>query len=179
MNLCKNKTKRSFTLIELLVVIAIIGLLSSVVLVALNEARIRARDAKRLMEISQIRTALELYYSDYNQYPASGVGTPPVGWSKSYEASWDVLKTALEPYINLPKDPINETANYAMYGYLNYAYYSLGYGCDRQWYMLVYNLERPGHYPTSSVTSCDGHVWYTWPYMDPPPFTVGSCQACH
>ncbi len=63
---------RGFTLIELLVVIAIIGLLSSVVLASLNGARQKARDAQRVSHLTQIRTALEMYYSDNNSYPNSG-----------------------------------------------------------------------------------------------------------
>ncbi len=61
-----------FTLIELLVVIAIIGLLSSVVLAALNEARAKARDAQRISDITEIRKALELYYANNNVYPSTG-----------------------------------------------------------------------------------------------------------
>lgn len=62
--------KRGFTLIELLVVISIIGLLSSVVLASLNTARIKARDTSRLSALHQLQTALELYHSQYGQYPA-------------------------------------------------------------------------------------------------------------
>jgi len=63
------KHKKGFTLIELLVVVAIMGLLASLAVVALNNARARARDARRLSDIKQIQTALELYYLDKNEYP--------------------------------------------------------------------------------------------------------------
>lgn len=65
----RNKNKAGFTLIELLVVIAIIGLLASVVLLALNSARAKSRDAKRLADIRQIASAMELYFNDVNGYP--------------------------------------------------------------------------------------------------------------
>jgi type II secretion system protein G len=63
--------KKGFTLIELLVVIAIIGLLSTLSILALNSARARARDAKRISDIKQIQTALEMYYNDTGDYPAT------------------------------------------------------------------------------------------------------------
>jgi prepilin-type N-terminal cleavage/methylation domain-containing protein len=66
-----KNNKQGFTLIELLVVIAIIGLLSTLSIVALNQARARARDARRLADIKQIQTALEMYYNDNFFYPAS------------------------------------------------------------------------------------------------------------
>ncbi len=66
-----KKNKKGFTLIELLVVIAIIGLLSTLSIVALNQARARSRDARRLADIKQIQTALEMYYNDLAGYPAS------------------------------------------------------------------------------------------------------------
>ena len=58
-----------FTLIELLVVIAIIGLLSSVVLVTVNSARMKSRDLVRIATLKQVETALELYYDKYGHYP--------------------------------------------------------------------------------------------------------------
>lgn len=67
----RNKNQQGFTLIELLVVIAIIGLLASVVLLALNSARQKSRDAKRVADIRQIQSGLELYFNDCNAYPAT------------------------------------------------------------------------------------------------------------
>ena len=65
------RKQKGFTLIELLVVIAIIGLLSTLAVVALNNARMKARDAKRVSDIKQIQTALELYFNDASDYPAA------------------------------------------------------------------------------------------------------------
>ncbi len=72
----RNKNKSGFTLIELLVVIAIIGLLASVVLLALNSARAKSRDAKRLADVRQIASAFELYFNDNNGYPTGSVSSP-------------------------------------------------------------------------------------------------------
>ncbi|MFZ2310023.1 MAG: prepilin-type N-terminal cleavage/methylation domain-containing protein [Patescibacteria group bacterium] len=66
-----KKNQQGFTLIELLVVVAIIGLLATLSIVALNNARARARDARRVADVKQIQTALELYYNDYGIYPAT------------------------------------------------------------------------------------------------------------
>jgi prepilin-type N-terminal cleavage/methylation domain-containing protein len=81
-NTLRNKEQKGFTLIELLVVIAIIGLLASVVLLALNSARQKSRDAKRLADVRQIASALELYYNDNNAYPPSLAALSPT-WLQS------------------------------------------------------------------------------------------------
>ncbi|HOZ53116.1 MAG TPA: type II secretion system protein [bacterium] len=66
-----NKKKKGFTLIELLVVIAIIGILATLAVVALQQARKNARDAKRIADVKQMQTALELYFNDWQGYPPS------------------------------------------------------------------------------------------------------------
>ena len=63
--------KKAFSLVELLVVIAVIGILATLAVVSLQGARKGARDAKRIANIKQIQTALELYYNDQGQYPES------------------------------------------------------------------------------------------------------------
>lgn len=68
----KSKTKNSgFTLIEILVVIAIIGLLASVVMVSVARARIKASDARRIADMRQIATGLQLFYDKNGVMPAN------------------------------------------------------------------------------------------------------------
>ncbi|MEI7451622.1 MAG: choice-of-anchor tandem repeat GloVer-containing protein [Candidatus Falkowbacteria bacterium] len=66
----KNKNL-GFTLIELLVVIAIIGILATIAVVALQNARAKARDARRVADVKQMQTALELFFNDKQRYPSS------------------------------------------------------------------------------------------------------------
>lgn len=74
-----KNNKAAFTLIELLVVIAIIGILSTLAVVSLQGARAKARDAKRITDIRQMQTALELYYTDWNEYPSAVVSGGSIG----------------------------------------------------------------------------------------------------
>ena len=105
--------KRSFTLIELLVVIGIIGILSSIVLVSLNSAKARARDAKRKHDLVQFRSALEMYYIDHGSYPLpypgaySGVSTVPCGPANGTTSGPNAYIAGLTPtYMSvLPVDP--------------------------------------------------------------------------
>lgn len=84
----QKSKNRGFTLIELLVVIAIIGILSTLSIVALNNARQRARDAKRVFDIRQIQTALTLYFNDKNEYPEFAAGGIILG-SDAYDVLCD------------------------------------------------------------------------------------------
>lgn len=68
----KMKKQKGFTLIELLVVIAIIGLLATVVMVSLNSARTKARDAKAVADLRNIAMAMEMYYDTNGAYYATG-----------------------------------------------------------------------------------------------------------
>lgn len=77
--------KKGFTLVELLVVIAIIGLLSTLAIVALNSARQRSRDAKRVSDVRQVQTALQLYFDGQNEYPF--VAAPPVNLGEGTNAA--------------------------------------------------------------------------------------------
>ncbi len=63
------KTNKGFTLIELLVVLAIIGLIGTLAAVAVNSARERSRDYKRLNDVNEIQIALEQYFNENNSYP--------------------------------------------------------------------------------------------------------------
>lgn len=100
--------KKGFTLIELLVVIAIIGLLSTLAVVALGSARQKANDAKRLSDIKQIQTALELYYTDNNSYPiaASAVNLGDTNHVCLNTAGFTTTGCS-NPYMGLvPKGPV-------------------------------------------------------------------------
>lgn len=65
-----GREKKGFTLIELLVVIAIIGLLSSIVLASVNQARIKAQGVTFGQNIKQLQLALQLYIEDLKLAPA-------------------------------------------------------------------------------------------------------------
>jgi len=125
--------KRGFTLIELLVVIAIIGLLSTLAVVALNNARQKSRDAKRVSDVKQVSTALELYFADNNGYPtaASGIVLGGASYDCFDEDGFvDACDAGGTTYMGLV--PSNPTPNGADYTYTS---------ADGSTYTLTFSLE--------------------------------------
>lgn len=102
-------------MIELLVVIAIIGILSGIVLVNLRSSQAKARDARRLADMQALVTALNAYYSDNKNFPAT-------------------LASLAPNYVqNVPTDPKASTTAYK--------YAALGSGTDCNAYHLGGTLE--------------------------------------
>lgn len=63
--------KKGFTLIEILVVCAIIAILAGAVVAATGPSRAKARDSRRLSDMTQIRTVLESYFAEQPRTNAS------------------------------------------------------------------------------------------------------------
>ncbi len=67
--------KRGFTLIEILVVVAIIGILTTVIVANLYQARVKAADAAVKDDLNGIRSQAEIYYSLHNDSYGNYSGT--------------------------------------------------------------------------------------------------------
>ena len=78
-----------------IVLILIIPLLSTLAVVTLGSARVKARDAKRVSDIKQIQTGLEIYFMDNGKYP-------PVVQPKSSIKAGNVIYMSRVPYNPLP-----------------------------------------------------------------------------
>lgn len=75
-----GRKSRGFTLPELLVSMSIIGVLATTSMVGMSSVRVKARDLKRVSDMGQLHTALELYNQAHGGYPNDGApgleGTP-------------------------------------------------------------------------------------------------------
>ena len=137
---CKSEQNSGFTLIELLVVIVIIAIVSGISIFGIQGARESGRDAKRKSDLASLQSALELYRSDCNSYPASitagssiqGTGSP---------ASCANTNVYME---EVPDDP---------QGAPDYRYRRFGTGGTR--YALCAALEQSPA-PAMDLTDCGG-----------------------
>lgn len=130
-----KKQLQGFTLIEVLIVLAIIGLLSSVVLTSFNLVRSKSRDAKRLADIRQINSAIQMYINDIGHAPYVGTynckitnGIPNNSQDcksvlDSNASTWDQLAADLSPYLpKLPHDPQSAIVGQYRYAYIPPSY---------------------------------------------------------
>jgi len=129
----KKILNKGFTLIELLVVIAVIGILAAVIMASLNTARSKARDAKRIADLKQVQTALELYRNENNSYPA-GSYTTIVNWT-------NMLTTNLITPGYLSGVPLDPGSYIYRYYSGTYPYTCNGISWTSYEYVLTFDLE--------------------------------------
>jgi type II secretory pathway pseudopilin PulG len=113
-------------LIEILVVGAIVAVAFAIAAVAVRNARLEKRDAIRLANVKEIRTALELYLADFSQYPAGErlvLGQGPRALCGGNEPGWkqacadgDMAYLSYVPPAPLPADgPCSDAQNAYVY----------------------------------------------------------------
>ena len=138
----------------MLVVIAIIGLISSVVLVSMQGARAKARDARRMQDLSQIRTALELYYNENEYYPKIPRWATSEPTVYDGGAGWATLQSALSKFMpKIPGDP-NPAGSGGPWTDNNF-HYAYGASSNGQIYDLVAQLENK-----SDQNTCQYKCWH-------------------
>ncbi len=82
-------------MLELLVVIAIIGILAGTITIAVTNARVKARDAKRAGDMRQMITSLEQYRIAHSSYPT---GSTSIGAGAALDDP-GAMDSAEEPFI--------------------------------------------------------------------------------
>ncbi len=97
----KSNRTAGFTLIELLVVVAIIGMLTSVISLSLSDSRRKSRDAKRLSDMQETKTGLELYYNS-----APGGYPDTVVWNDSVTNATTIACSGTDA-LRAPRDIVN------------------------------------------------------------------------
>jgi type II secretory pathway pseudopilin PulG len=107
----KRKKPKGFTLIEITVICIIFVILVSLVVVSMRSSNAKGRDAKRVSELNNIRTALQMYYMDHGRYPSS---TDSENWCSLEQSDTEsnnfcrYLIDELIPFYlpEIPQDPI-------------------------------------------------------------------------
>ena len=111
-----KKFLTGFTLLELLVVIAIIGILASMILASLTNAKRNARDTRRISDVKQIGLALQLYLEGIGlgQYPVGNniTCTAPPGLLAADDNYGLQVLVANSLMASIPRDPSNPATCY-------------------------------------------------------------------
>lgn len=120
-------------MIELLIVIVIMGILMSLITTNLYGARLRASDSQKKSNLSELTTALHLYYTNFHRYPNApgnnGFNFYACGVSGNDKCTGTFTVGSIEYMARLPMTPSGQN---------DFRYYPCGGGDD---FRLKINLQ--------------------------------------
>ena len=150
-----NTKRKGFTLIEILVVVAIIAVLATVVIINLDKAQARSRDARREADMDSLAKLTKLYFMDKKSLPANVNTGSTCVIGDSYGSNVCLGEIKDNGYIDkFPKDPKAPTQNYS---YANYA--PDAYSVFHASFFVKMEPQRNGPFPYGWNCSSDKGWW--------------------
>jgi len=99
MSTARRVQEPAFSLVELLVVIAIIGILASLILIAVNQGKAKAQQARCASNVRQIGVALCGFVADHHVYPLTANAGPGSSQYPEHQKWWQhtLVRAELSP----------------------------------------------------------------------------------
>ena len=137
-----KEKKSKFSVLISIAVLAIIIILLGLAVIIVCMSRIQSRDTERILEINNLREALQFHYVDKGYYPIE------TEWC-SLESDCEVLSKEIESYLStLPRDPLYPKEEKR--GKYSYQYRTTDDGSEYKIYAI---LEEGGPYGLGSKGS--------------------------
>jgi general secretion pathway protein G len=109
------KKQRGFTLIELLVVLSLIVVLTTIGMVQYRNSQIFAKEAVLREDLFRMRDAIDQYYADKNQYPATVDALVSEGYLRKLPEDPFTRNSTSWQSVPAEPDPNNPTAEPGIY----------------------------------------------------------------
>ena len=111
----RRKAESGFTLIELMVVASILIVLAGLALVQYRNSVVRARESVLKEDLFRMRDAIDQYYADKTQYPASLEALVTDGYMRKVPDDPFTMSSATWQTVPSEPDPNNATAAPGVY----------------------------------------------------------------
>jgi prepilin-type N-terminal cleavage/methylation domain-containing protein len=161
-----NKQKQAFTLVELIVVITILAILWTIAFISLQWYSKDARDWVRISDVSNMKTALELFHLDAGKYPLPDSGETVVySWAIVWTQweFWDTVVSNLSRSLNkAPTDPLSDK-KYVYSVSWNRNNFEILNLIEWEWDIALWNISQTNAVTTTRIAKVE---WiYNWLYV--------------